>query len=117
MSTRNLRRNLVTVALVAALALLPALAQAAPAAVQRGGQEGSGVSVSSFVSWAWALFQNVWGNEGASLDPDGQHAASAPTGASLDPDGASRPGDEGPSLDPDGLTAPVDEGASLDPNG
>jgi hypothetical protein len=117
MSMRTLRRNLVTIALVAALALLPALAQAAPAAVQRGGQEGSGVRISAFFSWTWVLLQSVWGNEGASLDPNGGHSVGAPEGPSLDPNGVSSPGDEGASLDPDGLTSPGDEGASLDPNG
>ena len=117
MSTRNLRRTLAVLACAAALALLPAVTQAAPAAATRG-PEGGYEATSSLFSWLWSFFQNAWGAEGASLDPNGVRPTGAPEGGSLDPDGiAVAPGDEGPSLDPDGLAAPGDEGGSLDPNG
>jgi hypothetical protein len=93
MYSRNLSRIVVAV-------LLAAVLTAAPAAALGGPFAGRGA-----LAWLWDLVENIWSEEGGSIDPDGRPAGpvsiSAPEGGSIDPNGVPR-SDEGGSIDPNG---------------
>jgi hypothetical protein len=88
------RPLVLTLALVALLALSPAAATALP---QREAPISAAEIIPDLFSEFWGLLSALWSDTGAGLDPNG---ATSDTGPGLDPDGVT--GDTGPWLDPNG---------------
>ena len=87
MSSRKLRLTLVALSTAVVLLAGPALSQAGGFGRFSGAQPADHPAPSIYLSTVWSFFQSLWGEEGASLDPDGLRSTSAPEGGSLDPDG------------------------------
>jgi hypothetical protein len=103
MSRRQPKLVVLTLASSLLLAVLPARAQARPAAREVGLERSQ---ATDFIHLLWMSFSNLWsprpwtsirGGEGGSLDPNGK-----PLGAGTSIVPPVPPSDEGGSLDPDG---------------